>query len=253
MKKVKVIAVALVALIMLSVTAPAALAANNDSKYYEDLLNGYVDTDKFKEIFGGLIGGGNGNGTSSVGLGNLSEIINILKERLGGSYNVDQILDALKQVFGDKLFTGGIKIDDIISGDIIAQIKNILSGETTTVPATEPATEAPTEAPTAAPTEPVTEPATEAPTRAPYNPSRSDPAEYTVAPTTEEDTTFSYIPPEKVTVPIISNESTTYNVYDDTDTGNGGVTAKMVIGIIILVLSGAAVVVVAVILKKSRV
>ena len=54
-------------------------------------------------------------------------------------------------------------------------------------------------------------------------------------------------------MPVLSNESTTYNVYDDTNTGDGSVTVKMVIGIIILVLSGVAVAVVAVILKKSRV
>ena len=252
MKKVKVMAAMLASLVILSVAAPTVLAANNntDDNYYAGLLEGVVDQDKFKEILGGLINNG-GNGTS-VGLGNLSQLITAIRERLGNSYNVDQILAALRQVLGDKIFSGSINIDEILNGDIIAAIKAILAGETTTVPTTEPETEAPTEPPTEAPTAAPTEPVTEAPTRAPYTPSRSDPATFT-EPETEEPTTFTYVPPERVTVPVISGESTTYNVYDNTDASDGSVTAKMVIGIIILVLSGAAVTVVAIILKKSRV
>ena len=222
MKKVKVMAAMLASLIILSVAAPTVLAANNntDDNYYAGLLEGVVDQDKFKEILGGLIN--------------------------------NQILAALRQVLGDKIFSGSINIDEILNGDIIAALKAILAGETTTVPTTEPETEAPTEPPTEAPTAAPTEPVTEAPTRAPYTPSRSDPATFT-EPETEEPTTFTYVPPERVTVPVISGESTTYNVYDNTDASDGSVTAKMVIGIIILVLSGAAVTVVAIILKKSRV
>lgn len=252
MKKIKILSVFLVALMIFAAAAPAVYAANNDAEYYEGLLNGVIDTDKFKEIFGGLINGGGNN--ESVGLGNLSQILEILKARFGNSYNVDQILDALKQVLGDDILSGGVDINKLLSGDVIAKIKAILAGETTTVPSTtEPETEPETEAPTEAPTQAPPAPATEAPTKAPYYPSRSDPAQYTVPSTTEEATTFSYIPPERVTVPVLSNESTTYNVYDDTTPGDGSVTVKMVIGIIILVLSGAAVAVVAVILKKSRV
>lgn len=252
MKKVKVMAAMLASLVILSAAAPTVLAANNntDDNYYAGLLEGVVDQDKFKEILGGLINnGGNGN---NVGLGNIDQLIPAIRERLGNSYNVDQILAALRQVLGDKIFSGSINIDEILNGDIIAALKAILAGETTTVPTTEPETEAPTEPPTEAPTAAPTEPVTEAPTRAPYTPSRSDPATFT-EPETEEPTTFTYVPPERVTVPVISGESTTYNVYDNTDASDGSVTAKMVIGIIILVLSGAAVTVVAIILKKSRV
>lgn len=257
MKKIKIISVFLAVLIIFAAAAPAVYAVNNDAEYYEGLLNGVIDTEKFKEIFGGLINGGGNN--DSVRLGNLSQILEILKARFGNSYNIDQILDALKQVLGDdfdlsKILSGGVDINKLLNGDVIAKIKSILSGETTTVPVTtEPKTEPETEAPTEATTQAPAAPATEAPATTPYHPSRSDPAQYTVPATTEESTTFSYIPPERVTVPVLSNESTTYNVYDDTNTGDGSVTVKMVIGIIILVLSGVAVAVVAVILKKSRV
>ena len=261
MKKLKVISILLSVVLLTLIMTPAALAINTNADYYKEILGGVVDSDTFEKAFNNINNTNNSEGQTSVSLGTsgtLNAIAKILQSRFGGTYNVDEIIAALKNALGstdlNSILSGGLSsaLSKLTSGSIMSDIMKYLQGETEST--TEETTEAETEEETEKPTEAATEtPATQSNSVSYiYVPVSSTPDTYVVETTTEEVTTMEeYTAPERVTVQPLETESTTYEVIDNT--ASSGVTAKMIIGIILLVLSAAAVIVVAIILKKSRV
>lgn len=266
MKKSKIIAL-IIAVLMLTVTLTPAVSAL-DLSGVESLLGiiggNNVDEEGVDNVLDSLFGG--------KGVLNLSDLLSgngldTIRSLLGGAADGtsdDALSSAIASLFGGN----SALTSDFLNGDFLAQLNAILAGEAPTAP---PTTEAPsTEPPTTE--EPATEPPTEEP--ATYPPVTEPPTTYQFVPPTTvyggsvtyptdmfttttmpyETSTYQYVPVVSETVTQLVPSSFTPVVYDNEDGGvDEGVSAKMIIGIIILVISGGAVVAVALVLKKNRV
>lgn len=273
MKKSKMIAMFLAVLFTVAVLTPAAYATS----FFEGLWGMFggedVNSERLDGILDSIFGGGTSVSTGDF-LGGLLNGggLDDIREMLGGAaagVSDNGLLEAIGSLLGGNSAVSS----DFLNEDFLEGIRRYLSGEnvTTTEPSTtEPVTilpapeETTTETPTTLPpvtNPPVTEapatvpPVTVPPTTAYYSGGQVYPTNPYVPTTTVpyETTTFIYIPQVSETVSELIPSNFTPAVYDDDDGADEGVSAKMIIGIAILVLSGAAVVVVAVMLKKSRV
>lgn len=281
MKKTKIFALILAALLLTVTLTPAVSALDfSGLESFLGLIGGNdVDPDNMNGILDSLF-----EGKSSV---NLSDILSgngldKIREALGGAANGAPD-DALSNAISSLLGGNGAVSKDFFSSDFLDKLTAILAGEDITaaptdIPtlptnATEESTtsvEESTTVPTP-PTEAYT--TTQAYTTVPYsynfttvysgaqtyptnayttNPYATNPYLTTTNP--YETSTYQYVPVVSETVSQLtpSDFNPVVNDYDDADLQDG-VSAKMVIGIIILVLSGGAVVAVALVLKKSRV
>ena len=201
-----------------------------------------IDMDNIQaglEMFGA---GGNSNTNNSNNSDN-SEVkmsdgtLDIIKGLLGSA--AEKLSDSKLL----ELIRGSGSLSEIVD-KILAEI-NAFSP-----PTTEPSTEEPTTQPKTT----TAEPSTDAPTAVPYDlPTQrpTSPSIYVPEVTTEETTSFEYIPPEQIYTEPLTTSVFAPTVYDDPQ--DDGVSFKMIIGIIVLIASGAAVIIVAVKLKKSRI
>lgn len=250
MKKTKILSIILAAILLLIPMSTTALAVDMD--YYAALAG--ID---LESVLGGLSGifSGNNNGDTSVDLNDFlsdpSVITNALSGLLGG-VSTDDLATAITTILGGQ---GEMSMEQLLE-EVIKSIgafeetttsETTTQEETTTLPpetTTEEQTTVEIEATTAPPT---TEPSTTAPVYTPSTPT------YTPSTQAPETTTYTYIPPEIITAEPLTGETYNAVIYDDNASSSDGVTVKMALGIVILVLSGAAVIVVAFVLKKSRV
>lgn len=271
MKKTKLIALMLAALMLFAMLTPV-YATDILSSFWGRLGGNDVDEDSLDTILDSLFGGNDALNLSDLLSGNG---LDKFRELLGGAGGVsdDALSNAISSIFG-----GNSAItEDLFSPDILDKITAMLAGEN--IPTTA-APEIPT-LPTTAPEESTTlpeetttlpTPPTETSTTAPYYPPTtiySGAQTYTTNPYTTnpyatnpyltttnpyETSSYQYVPVVSETVSQLmpSDFKPVVNDYDDEDLQDG-VSAKMIIGIIILVISGGAVVAVALVLKKSRV
>ncbi len=215
-----------------------------------------IDLDAILGALGGLTGNNGNTGTDETNGGGidlsdfLSDPSSILSAFSGllGNVSTEDLIGAITSVLG-----GGeaMNIDQLMESVLVL----LGTFESTTAPVETTTEETTTEETT---TEETTteETTTEVPTTTP--PTTQAPPVYTpptYTPTTQapETTTYTYIPPEIVTMEPLTGETYAPVIYDDNVGSSDDVTVKMVIGIVILVISGAAVVAVAIVLKKSRV
>ncbi|MBQ2758641.1 MAG: hypothetical protein IKJ88_02685 [Clostridia bacterium] len=215
-----------------------------------------IDLDAILGALGGLTGNNGNTGTDETNGGGidlsdfLSDPSSILSAFSGllGNVSTEDLIGAITTVLG-----GGeaMNIDQLMESVLVL----LGTFESTTAPVETTTEETTTEETT---TEETTteETTTEVPTTTP--PTTQAPPVYTpptYTPTTQapETTTYTYIPPEIVTMEPLTGETYAPVIYDDNVGSSDDVTVKMVIGIVILVISGAAVVAVAIVLKKSRV
>lgn len=262
MKKLKIFAVISVIAIMLTVSVSPVFAVDI-SGTLGSIFGDEALSDAVAGI-GNLFGGAAGN--ESVELSDLLDGsgLDTIRGLLGGAANgvSDSALSGIvSSLFGGG---GGGDLGSLADGSLLDNISKYLAGEnvTTTEPPTteEPTTEAPTtEAPVTE--EPTTEePATAAPaTEAPasqYVPHTvySGAENYTAVPVTEAPLTYEYIPPEIITAPQLTTENFTPVIYENDDgVQDEPISAKMIVGIAILVVSLVAVVAVGFVLKKSNI
>ncbi len=271
MKKGKIIALFLSILLVITVLTPAAYAL--DMSGLESLWGiiggGDVNSTGLDGILDSIFGGGNSVNISDflgglMGGGGLDKIRELLGGAAVGTSDSD-LLSAITALLGGNSAVSA----DLFNDDFLGMLKNYLSGEnvTTTEPeTTEPVTVLPkpeettteqesTTAPAA--TEPhVTEPTVTVPPTTVYAGGQTYPT-VPYVPTTsvyETSTYYQYVPQYTQTVSELVPTNFSPTVYDNDDAGvDEGISAKMVIGILILLLSGAAVIVVGVVLKKSRI
>ena len=254
-KTTKILAVVLAAMMLLIPLSTTVFAM--------DIANIVgIDLDGILGALGGALSGNNGNtGTDETNGGGVdlsdfladpSSILNAFSGLLG-NVSTEDLIGAITTVLGGG--GGAMDMDQLIESVLVL----LGTFESTTAPI-ETTTEETTTEPTTAETtteETTTEPTTKAPesTTAVQNTTPPTYTPPTYVPTTQapETTTYTYIPPEIVTMEPLTGETFAPVIYDDNTGSSDDVTAKMVVGIVILVISGAAVVAVAVVLKKSRV
>lgn len=216
-----------------------------------------IDLDAILGALGGLTGNNGNTGTDETNGGGidlsdfLSDPSSILSAFSGllGNVSTEDLIGAITTVLGGG--GGAMNMDQLMESVLVL----LGTFESTTAPVETTTEETTTEETT---TEETTteETTTEVPTTTP--PTTQAPPVYTpptYTPTTQapETTTYTYIPPEIVTMEPLTGETYAPVIYDDNVGSSDDVTVKMVIGIVILVISGAAVVAVAIVLKKSRV
>ena len=253
-KTTKILAVVLAAMMLLIPLSTTAFAM--------DMANIIgIDLDGILGALGGALSGNNGNtGTDETNGGgiDLSDFLSDPSSILGafsgllGNVSTEDLIGAITTVLGGG---GTMNMDQLVESVLVL----LGTFESTTTPietTTEETTTEPTTAETT--TEPTTaEPTTKAPEATTVTQSATPPTYTppTYTPTTQapETTTYTYIPPEIITMEPLTGETFAPVIYDENTGSSDSVTAKMVIGIVILVISGAAVVAVAVVLKKSRV
>ena len=274
MKKNKTVAI-IICVVMLALTfVPAAYAL--DTSGIESILGlfgfGDIDADDADGILSAF-----GNG-SSVSLSDLltGDGLDTIRGLLGGDANGASD-SALSQAISSLLGGNSAISSDFLNEDFLGKLADYLAGENVTsatenttgaLITTEPATESETEpattpvqesttAPESTTAEPTTEEKTtvEATTREKTTRSSQSysASTYTTVPVTETTSSYEYVPAVSETVTELVPTDFTPVVYDSDDGASDGVSAKMIIGIILLVLSGSAVIAVAVILKKNRV
>lgn len=275
MKKTKLIALMLAALMLTVLLTPAVSAVDfSGFESFWGLIGGKdAKEDDVNGILDSLFGGNDSLNLSDLLSGNG---LDKFRELLGGAGGASD--DALSNAISSLLGGNSSITEDLLSPDILDKITAMLAGEdipTTaaleipTLPTTAPTEESTTipEETTTLPTPP-TEPSTTAPyyppttifsgaqtyTTNPYttNPYATNPYLTTTNP--YETSSYQYVPVVSETVSQLmpSDFKPVVNDYDDEDLQDG-ISGKMILGIIILVISGGAVVAVALVLKKSRV
>ncbi len=256
-KTTKILAVVLAAMMLLIPLSTTVFAT--------EIFNiAGVDLDGILGALGGALSGNNNGNTATDEtngggvdlndfISNPSSILNAFSGMLG-DVSLETLISAITTVLGGG--GGAMNMDQLIESVLVL----LGTFESTTAPIETTTEEPTTEEPTTE--EPTTEePTTEEPTTAPpttvapptYTPPTYTPPTYTPTTQAPETTTYTYIPPEIITMEPLTGETYAPVIYDDNAGSSDGVTAKMIIGIVILVISGAAVVAVAVVLKKSRV
>lgn len=216
-----------------------------------------IDLDAILGALGGITGNNGNTGTDETNGGGVdlsdflsdpSSILNAFSGLLG-NVSTEDLIGAITSVLGGG---GAMDMDQLMESVLVL----LGTFESTTAPVETTTEEPTTEEPT------TEEPTTEQPTTLPpetttavqnTTPPTYTPPTYTPTTQAPETTTYTYIPPEIVTMEPLTGETYAPVIYDDNTGSSDDVTVKMVIGIIILVISGAAVVAVAVVLKKSRV
>ena len=250
-KTTKILAVVLAAMMLLIPLSTTVFALDMSNIIGID-LNGVLGA------LGGALSGNNGNtGTDETNGGGIdlsdflsdpSSILNAFSGLLG-NVSTEDLIGAITSVLGGG---GAMDMDQLMESVLVL----LGTFESTTAPVETTTEEPTTEESTTAETT-TEEPTTKAPetTTAVQNTTPPTYTPPTYVPTTQapETTTYTYIPPEIITMEPLTGETFAPVIYDDNSGSSDDVTVKMVIGIVILVISGAAVVAVAVVLKKSRV
>lgn len=258
MKKTKLLATFLCVILVLTAISPMAFALEGLGSLGDLIgISGGIGEKQIDEALDEI--GNNGGGGFSFSDFFSGNGLSKIREALGGAADGQSdgsIISAITKLLG-----GSSLSKDLLSPDILDQLAKSLAGEnitTTEAPSTTlPAPTTTEPAPTT--TEPVPSTTLPQPT-APYVPPtvyqgpQTYPTATYVPPTSTEPTSafdpsaYQYVPVMNTTVPILE-PTDNYLVEDDEDAGISG---KMIIGIVILVLSAGAVVAVAVLLKKSR-
>jgi len=253
----KLVAVLCCALLITAAVAPCALAL--------DFFNNLTDIlgDDFNEMLSDFFNNGNGEGDEAASnpalslsdlFSNPGGILDVLRQRLAAN-DIDVSNSAIASALAAILTNeNGLDLSALLnSNELVNRLIDYFANDPNATTTTEESTteEEPTEETTTEETTTAT-PSTTLPPVTIYIPATQAFTD-TTAEESESEPEYSYVEPsveytdQLTTVPFSPVYEEDYSEPEE------GVSAKMVIGIIILALSAVAVVVVAVVLKKTKV
>lgn len=249
MKKTKLIAAILAAVLLIVPLAPSAFAMDSLLDAIVELLGGNTPGESYalSDLFT------NPNG-----------VLDEIRQRLGTELDNSALIEAITQVLGGDS-NQQFSLDSLLNNDFLNRLRSVLNLEQVPNAATDPTTASPVTAATNVTQSPATATAyyyattatpatlpttTKAATTAPTTSTTMPSAEAT----TEMATSYTFAQPATVTVPELTTQAEFVpSVTDEGVAPQKGSTAKTVVGVMVLLLMLGAVVAVAVILRRTAI